>query len=89
MRPTPGLLWVQFDGDPWKIGTADAIEVRGSDQNRWSWAGPDSPITFRTSGDVTVRLTAGVGGAAFDQFVLSPLQYLEKPPAGPVVPKPK
>jgi hypothetical protein len=42
-------------------------------------------IYFRTGGDVTVRLQAGMEGVGFDQFLLSPARYLDKPPAEAVV----
>jgi hypothetical protein len=104
MKTVPGILWVQFDsavdkeGRPlYPIGTKQALAVRGTRADKWIWSGKDlgdaaatEPLLyFKASGDVTVRITSGVGGAAFDQFVLSPLKYLEKPPADFVVPKPK
>jgi hypothetical protein len=102
-RPIPGLLYVQFDGavdkegrEIFRIGTKDAISVRGTTQNLWMWSGRDmaeagvEPILyFKTSGEVTVRVTGGAGGAGFDQFLLSPARFLEKAPSAPVVPKPK
>jgi hypothetical protein len=46
-------------------------------------------IYFRTSGEITVRMQAGMEGVGFDQFLLSPAQFLEKSPSEAVVPKPK
>lgn len=104
MKAVPGILWVQFDaavdkdGRPvYPIGTKSALAVRGTRADKWIWTGKDlgdagatEPlIFFKASGEVTVRVTSGVGGAAFDQFVLSPLKYLDKPPTEAVVPKPR
>ena len=103
-NPVPGLLYVQFDSsvdkegrEIYRIGTKDAIFVRGTTANLFMWSGKDladptatEPLLyFKTSGEVTVRVTGGAGGAGFDQFLLSPARFLEKPPTVPVVPKPK
>lgn len=45
--------------------------------------------SFRTSGEVTVRLQAGMEGVGFDQFLLSSTRFLESPPTEPVVAKPR
>ena len=42
-------------------------------------------VTFRTSGEVTVRVQAGAEGVGFDQLVLSPSRFLEKAPTDAVV----
>ena len=104
MKAVPGILWAQFDGavdkdgrPVYSMGTRSALAIRGTRADKWIWVGRDlgdanttEPlIYFKASGEVTVRITSGVGGAAFDQFVLSPLKYLEKPPTEAVVPKPK
>ena len=47
----------------------------------------ESLIYFRTSGEVTVRLQAGMEGVGFDQFLLSPSRFLEGPPTERVVEK--
>ena len=47
----------------------------------------DSLIYFRDSREVTVKVQAGMEGVAFDQFVLSPAQFLEKAPADSIVKK--
>jgi len=48
---------------------------------------PDSLVYFRASGDVSVRVQAGMEGVGFDQFLLSPAQFLEKPPSEAIVQK--
>lgn len=73
-------------------GTASYLSVRGPGAEGWFWTGGDPvgpKLTFRTSGEVTVRMQAGMEGVAFDQFVLSPARFLEKPPSEAVVAKPK
>jgi hypothetical protein len=44
-------------------------------------------VSFKNGGSVTVRVQAGMEGVGFDQIVLSPARYLDKPPAEAVVPK--
>ena len=94
------VLYVQFSdavdraGDEvLKPGTGSFLTAQGSPQPGWMWVGCDSAeaepsgalIYFRTSGEVTVRLQAGMEGVGFDQFLLSPEGFLEKPPSEPVV----
>jgi hypothetical protein len=102
-RATPGILHVQFTGavdkegnDLFPIGTNRSLLLRGTAQDRWGWVGkdlgqpqgPDAPLLyFKGGGEATVRVTSGVGGSGFDQFVLSPQRFLEKPPPDSVLPK--
>lgn len=80
-----------------KPGTGNYLAVRGPAREGWTWVGrelaaPKSSeplIYFRTDGEVTVRLQAGMEGVGFDQLLLSPARYLEKPPAEAVVAKPR
>jgi hypothetical protein len=97
------VLWVQFsdavDGAGkavLKPGTASYLTAHGPTQPGWAWVGCDrsatakaseSLIQFGTGGDVTVRLQAGMEGVGFDQLVLSPARFLEKPPSEAVVQK--
>jgi hypothetical protein len=46
-------------------------------------------VSFKNGGTVTVRIQAGMEGVGFDQVVLSPSQFLDKPPAEAVVAKTK
>ena len=97
-------LWVQFSDavdkagtEVFKPGTGSYLTAHGQGQQGWMWvgcgvAGPqwsEPLIYFRTSGEVTVRFQAGMEGVGFDQFLLSPAQYLTKPPSEAIVPKPK
>ncbi len=96
------MLWVQFSDaidtsnkPVLKIGTKSYLTARGPTQSGWAWVGcdmADSPssaamVTFKTAGDVTVRLQAGMEGVGFDQFVLSPARFLTQPPTEAVVKK--
>jgi len=98
------LLYVQFTAavdkanrDVLKPGTASYLAARGPAREGWAWIGCDPVhpgsaeplIYFRTSGDVTVRVQAGMEGVGFDQVLLSPARFLEKPPSEAVVAKPK
>jgi hypothetical protein len=85
-----------------KPRTGSYLTAQGPEQEGWAWVGcelaerplrADSKssepplIYFRKSGEVTVRLQAGMEGVGFDQFLLSPAQFLEKPPSEAVVKK--
>jgi hypothetical protein len=71
----------------------DYLLARGPAKPGWSWVScnrADSKpalISFKASGAVTVRLQAGMEGVGFDQFVLSPERFLDKPPSEAVVRK--
>jgi hypothetical protein len=95
-------LWVQFSDavdeanqEVFKPGTGSYLTAQGPAQEGWTWVGCDladpasseSRVYFRTSGEVTVRVQAGMEGVGFDQFLLSPAQFLEKPPAEAIVKK--
>jgi hypothetical protein len=79
-----------------KPGTGSYLAAQGPTREGWTWVGcdpvkpasPDPYIRFRTSGDVNVRIQAGMEGVGFDQFLLSPARFLDGPPSGAVVPKP-
>lgn len=94
------MLWVQFanavdraNREFLKPGTGSYLTAQGPRQEGWAWvpcmaAGSktaDSLVTFKKSGEATVRLQAGMEGVGFDQLVLSPARYLDKPPAEAVV----
>jgi hypothetical protein len=76
-------------------GTGSYMTAQGPTQQGWTWVdcksadpqAPESLIYFRTSGEVTVRLQAGMEGVGFDQVLLSPGQFLNQPPSAPIVPK--
>lgn len=92
-------FWVQFSNavdrankQVLKPGTGSYLTAQGPKQQGWHWVGCDarsgeSLIYFRSSGEVTVRMQAGMEGVAFDQFLLSPGQFLSKPPSEAIVKK--
>jgi len=92
------MLWVQFSDavdkanrDVLSPRTGSYLTARGPTRQGWSWVGceaADPLIYFRTGGEVTVRLQAGMEGVGFDQVVLSPARYLNQAPADAVVRKP-
>jgi hypothetical protein len=97
------VLWVQLtqavDGhnqDVYTPGTGSYLTAQGPARYGWSWVpcdpvhpqSPDPLIRFRASGEITVRLQAGMEGVGFDQFLLSPSRFLTKPPTEPIVRKP-
>jgi hypothetical protein len=87
-------LWIQFTGavdkdnkEVFKPWTGSYLTAQGPTRQGWAWVGcGDSQIYFRTS-PVTVRLQAGMEGVGFDQFVLSPARFLERPPSEAVITK--
>jgi hypothetical protein len=96
------MLWVQFSDavdeanqEILKPGTESYLTAQGPAQSGWAWVGcdwadsaaPEPLIYFRTSGEITVYLQAGMEGVGFDQLLLSPAQFLEEPPAEAVVAK--
>ena len=97
------LFFVQFtdvvdaNREIFAPGTASYLSVRGPAAEGWAWTGRDLAdpqaseprIYFRTSGEVTVRMQAGMEGVGFDQFILSPARFQEKPPSEAVVAKPR
>jgi len=95
-------LWVQFSDavdkankEVFKPGTGSYLTAQGPTQQGWTWVPCDSAdskssaslVSFQTSGEVTVRLQAGMEGVGFDQLLLSSAQFLEKPPSEAVVKK--
>jgi len=97
------LLYVQVTNavdragrEVFKPGTGSYLAAKGPTREGWTWAGcnpvePASPepyIRFRTSGEVTERVQAGMEGVGFDQFLLSPTRFLDGRPSEAVVPKP-
>jgi hypothetical protein len=96
-------FWVQFTGAVDKAGkeilkprTRSYLTAQGPTQQGWAWVscdfeGAQSPagslVYFQTAGEVTVRMQAGMEGVAFDQFLLSPARFLDKPPAEAIVKK--
>lgn len=95
-------FWVQFSDAVdkankavFKPGTASYLTAQGPTQQGWTWVAcdvegakaPESLIYFRTTGEVTARIQVGAEGVAFDQFLLSPAQFLEKSPSEAAVKK--
>jgi hypothetical protein len=92
-------FFVQFTGavdkankEVLKPRSASYLTAHGPAQVGWTWvacdqAGGDPLVRFRINGEVTVRLQGGAEGVGFDQFLLSPARFLDKPPAEAVVPK--
>ena len=95
------MLWVQFSDavdqanqEVFKPGTGSYLTAEGPTQEGWTWVECDvadseaEPLVyFRISGEVTVRLQAGMEGVGFDQFLLSSARFLDEPPSEAVVEK--
>jgi hypothetical protein len=95
------MVWVQFSDAVNAAGeevlaprSRSYLTARGPTRQGWAWVSCDSErrgldrlVRFGTSGEVTVRIQAGMEGVGFDQFILSPSRYLEDPPSAAVAPK--
>ncbi len=96
------MFWVQFSGavdkankEVLKPRTGSYLTARGPTQQGWAWVAcelergepSESLVYFRTSGEATVRMQAGMEGVGFDQFILSPAKFLENPPKEAIVKK--
>ena len=91
------VLWVQFSDavdqankEVFKPGTGSYLTARGPTREGWTWVGCESSeslVHFRTGGEVTVRVQAGMEGVGFDQFLLSPARFLKHPPSETIVKK--
>lgn len=91
------LIFVQFteavdqaNQEAFKPDTDSYLSAQGPAQQGWTWVscdleGEGALVSFRTSGEVSVRLQAGMEGVGFDQFLLSPAKFLENPPAEAIV----
>jgi hypothetical protein len=94
-------FWVQFTNavdkanrPTLKPGTGSYLTAQGPTRQGWAWVGCDPAnasadplVRFATTGQANVRLQAGMEGVGFDQFVLSPARFLDKPPTEAVVTK--
>jgi len=90
------VIWAQFSNavdDAFNPGSSSYLTAQGPTQEGWVWVGcdnlerSDSLLYFKSSGEVTVRLQAGAEGVGFDQFILSSAEFLQEPPAEPIVEK--
>ena len=72
------------------------LTAQGPKQPGWVWvqavlengkSPAESTFRFGVSGEITVRIQAGMEGVGFDQFLLSPARFLENAPAEAVVSK--
>lgn len=93
-------FWVQFSDAVDKAnkpilkpGTSSYLTAQGPTRPGWSWVGCDAApgaeafITFKVTGEISVRMQAGMEGVGFDQLVLSPARFLKQPPAEAIVRK--
>jgi hypothetical protein len=77
-----------------KPGTGSYLTAQGPTRQGWAWVpcDPANPaaapvVRFGTTGEVRVRMQAGMEGVGFDQFLLSSAKYLDRAPAEAVVAK--
>lgn len=102
-KSTANVVWVQFLGavdkanrEVFMPGSNSYLTATGSMREGWEWVGCDPPesvspintlIHFQSSGEISVRLQAGMEGVGFDQFLLSPAQFLDHPPSDAILEK--
>jgi hypothetical protein len=84
----------QSNNEILNVGTGSYMTAEGPTKPGWAWVECDRAdseaeplVYFRNSGEVTVRLQAGMEGVGFDQFVLSSDRFLESSPTEPIVEK--
>ena len=95
-------VWLQFSKavdangkEILKPGSGSYLTAQGPAKPGWAWvactaAGEKSPgslIKFKSGGEVTVLIQAGMEGVGFDQLVLSPARFLDQAPTDAVVEK--
>lgn len=94
-------LWIQFSGavdaanqEILKPDSGSYLTASGPTHEGWAWVSCDSAdpasgqlITFRDSGEVTIRIQAGMEGVGFDQLILSPAAFLDQAPTEAIVKK--
>lgn len=93
-KSTGNVVYAQFSdavdaqGKPTlRPKTGSFLALQGPAKPGWAWVragAKDSEglVTFAKSGDVMVRLQAGMEGVGFDQLVLSPARWKDKAPSG-------
>ena len=95
------VIWVQFSDavnkgsdEIFKPGTDSYLTAEGPTNEGWTWAECDRAdseedplVYFKSSGTTSVRLQAGMEGVGFDQFMLSPTQFLEQAPSEAIIKK--
>jgi hypothetical protein len=95
------MIWVQLSDatdetkqEVLKPGSGSYLTAEGPVKEGWTWvecdradSNVDSLVYFGISGQITVRLQAGAEGVGFDQFLLSPEEFLDTPPTSPIVEK--
>ena len=93
-------LWLQFSKavdakgkEILKPGSTSYLTAQGPATPGWAWVpcmfageqAPGSTITFKSGGEISVLIQAGMEGVGFDQLLLSPARFLDQPPADAVV----
>jgi hypothetical protein len=89
-RSTANIMYVQFSKsvndlrqEAFRLSTNDYLTAHGPAQPGWSWVGCDaqgaaSLVYFESDGETKVCIQAGAEGVGFDQFILSPAQFLDE-----------
>jgi hypothetical protein len=78
------------------VAAGSYLTAQGPAREGWAWVGCDPPtpkgpgplVHFERTGEVTIRIQAGMEGVGFDQVLLSPARFLNRPPTDAVVAKP-
>lgn len=98
-RSTANIAYVQFSKsvdeasqEVFRLSTNSYLTAHGPTQPGWAWVRCDaddaeSLVYFESGGQTKVRIQAGAEGVGFDQFLLSPAEWLNSAPSDPVVPK--
>lgn len=95
-------LWLQFSKavdakgkELLKPGSENYLTAQGPATPGWAWVPclgsgdklPGALLTFKSGGEISVLVQAGMEGVGFDQLVLSPVRFLDQAPTTPIVEK--
>lgn len=98
-RSTANIVYVQFsrsvdeaNQEVFRLSTNSYLTAQGPTQPGWTWVpcdaeGAETLVYFESDGQVRVRVQAGAEGVGFDQFLLSPANFLDSPPPNGIVEK--
>jgi hypothetical protein len=96
-RSTANTIYVQFsksvndaNQEVFRLSTNSYLTAQGPSQSGWTWVScaaeaSESLIYFEGDGQSKVRIQAGAEGVGFDQFLLSPANFLDSAPKQAVV----
>jgi hypothetical protein len=97
-RSTANIVYLQFSKsvdevgqEVFRLSTTSYLTAQGPSRPGWAWVPCDvddaETLVYFEGAESRVRIQAGAEGVGFDQFLLSPAEYLDHPPSEAVVVK--